>query len=83
MSSGFKSPLQPSAASVSDTSRETESEMVSDVTHQLSTTSPTREPAAVGTKWLPWQQLLLGQAQNCVVLGHISVQIFTKFSENL
>ena len=56
-SSAFKSPLRPSAAaataSVPDTSRETESEMeismTSDVTHQLSTTSPSRQPAAVAT----------------------------------
>ena len=47
-SSAFKSPLQPSAATalVLDTSRETESEMeismASDLTHQRSTTSPSR-----------------------------------------
>ena len=56
-SSTFKSPLRqlgPTAtASVPDTSRETESEMkismASDVTHQPSTTSPARRPAAVAT----------------------------------
>ena len=52
-SSGFKSPLRPSAAtaSVPDTSRETESEMeisiVSDVTHHPTSTSPSRQPAMV------------------------------------
>ena len=54
-SSMFKPPLRPSAAtaSVPDTSRKTESEMeismASDVTHQPSTTSPSRQPAAVTT----------------------------------
>ena len=53
-SSGFKSPLQPSAAtaSVPDTSRVTESEMeismTSNVTHELST-SPSHQPAMVTT----------------------------------
>ena len=54
---GFKSPLQPSAAtakaSVPDTSQETESEMeisiASDVTHQPSTASPLHQPATVAT----------------------------------
>ena len=51
----LKSTLRPSAAtaSVSDTSRETESEMeismASDVTHQPSTASPSERPAAVAT----------------------------------
>ena len=53
----FKSPLRPSratvTASVPDTSRETESgmeiSMVSDVTHQPLTTSPSNRPAAVTT----------------------------------
>ena len=56
-SSTFKSQLRPSGAtatdSVPDTSRETESEMeismTSDVTHQLLTTSPSHQPAAVAT----------------------------------
>ena len=54
-SSAFKSPLRPSGATVSfpNTSRETKSEMeismASDVTHQLSTTSPSHRPAAVAT----------------------------------
>ena len=54
-SSGFKSLLRPSAAtaSVPDTSRETESEMkisiVSDITHQPSTTSPSHQPATEAT----------------------------------
>ena len=54
-SSGFKSPLRPSAAtaSVPDTSRETESEMeismVSDVTHHPASTSPSHHPAMVAT----------------------------------
>ena len=52
-SSGFKSPLRPSAvtASVPDTSRQTESEMeisiASDVAHQPSMTSPSCQPAVV------------------------------------
>ena len=52
-SSGFKSPLRPSAAtaSVPDTSRGTESEMeismASDVTHHPASTSPSRQPATV------------------------------------
>ena len=51
----FKSPLRPSeaTASVSDTSRETESameiSMASDVTHRSSTTSASHRPAAVPT----------------------------------
>ena len=54
-SSTFKSPVRPSAAtaSVPDTSRETECEMeinmISDVTHQPLSTSPSRQPPAVAT----------------------------------
>ena len=54
-SSALKSPLRPSAATVSvtDTLQETESEMeismVSDATHQLSNTNPSCRPAAVTT----------------------------------
>ena len=52
-SSGFKSPLRPSAAtaSVPDTSRETECEMeismASDVTHHPASTSPSCQPTSV------------------------------------
>ena len=62
-SSGFKSPLQPSAAkvSVSDTSRETESEIeistASDVTHHPASTSPSRQPATVA-KSIPQDPVL-------------------------
>ena len=52
-SSAFKSPQRPSAASVPDTSRDTESEMEisipSDVTHQPSSTSPKRRQPPVAT----------------------------------
>ena len=54
-SSALKSPLRPSAATVSvtDTSQETESEMeismASDATHQLSNTKTSCRPAAVTT----------------------------------
>ena len=56
-SSAFKSPVRPSTtaatASVPDTSRETEPEMessmTSDVTHQPLSTSPSRRPPAVAT----------------------------------
>ena len=67
-SSGFKSPLRPSAAtaSVPDTSRETESKieisMASDVTHHPASTSPSHQPATVATS-TP-QDLVLDQFQH-------------------